>query len=533
MVLILGIGLRLAFLDRNSLWYDEAFTFGIHSSLAVDARGYVFLEGQGPLYYYALDLWSYFFNGDSVFSLRLFSALMNILTILVLYLAGNLFFSPRAALWSALILSISPLHLWYSQEIRGYTLVTLLTLLSITCFILALEKEKKTYWAAFIFFSLLSLLISYHTSLILLGMFVSPMVIKKLRANWKNFFISCTIIAVCFSPCAIIITLSQFKIFTSKLNWIVKPPPLAILFTFFEFNLGYSSINLLYFISSLIIAYLLITGFWKKELSDEKQLRLKLLVLIVSFSAILTFIISLAVPIYITRYLLPLSVLYYLILGVAIENCQHKFKKIAVFILIVITGISCLYYYQNNFQHHLGSYTKYPFHHGVHRKSSDIEEIMEIFNRNAKEGDVLAVSHQSLYPVIFCYSKHYLKEGLLKRQITYLGRNRDIVKPVSIPIFMFTTQKYAREDKYLANVVKVIQNRLPKKFDVLYPDRGDLENINFKKLWLLVSSWDGSGDNYDKCSLETKKWCDSNLENILKERVGNIGILLYKNSRKL
>src|SRR5208337_2613421 len=99
-ILLLGTGLRFIFLDRNCLWYDEAVSLNIplpiFTTFSLDTTS---IEAQGLLYYCALKPWSYFFSNVSIFSLRAFSATMGVLTILVLYLAGNLFFSRKAALW--------------------------------------------------------------------------------------------------------------------------------------------------------------------------------------------------------------------------------------------------------------------------------------------------------------------------------------------------------------------------------------------------------------------------------------------------
>ena len=535
-ILLLGTGLRFIFLDRNCLWYDEAVSLNIHQPISTtfSFRDATSIEAQGLLYYYALKPWSYFFSNVSIFSLRAFSAMMSVLTILVLYLAGNLFFSRKAALWSVLILSISPLHIWYSQEIKGYTLATLLVLSSIVFLILALERERKIYWVGFILFSLLALFTYYQMSFILVATGISLLTIRKLRKKWKEFFISCTIIAICFSPYLLIVTRQQFKIFNSILNWIIKPPPIALLFTFFEFNLGYSSTELLYFISGLIIIWIFTAGLRRGKISEEKWLRLKLITYIISFSILLTFAVSQIIPLYLTRYLLPLSVLYYLLMGVAIESYQYKYKKFTILALVGIMGISCFYYYQNNFKNYSDLYPRYPFHQGVHRKDNAMEEVMEIFNRNAQEGDILAISHQSLLPGVYYYSKHYLEKDFseLVLRIIYLGKKRETINPLFVPTFLIVTQKCLSEDRYASGVAEYVQNHVA-RFNTVYADKGDLEKVNFKRLWLLVSSWDNEDGNYDKFSLGVEKWCDSNLKNISKERRENIGILLYENTGKL
>ncbi|MFA5153105.1 MAG: glycosyltransferase family 39 protein, partial [Clostridia bacterium] len=460
-------------------------------------------------------------------------AVMNILTIAVLYLAGAALFSRRAALYSALILSLSPLHLWYSQEIRGYTLAALLALLSVVFLILALEREKKAWWGGFILSSLLALFTYYQMSVVLAAAAISLLAIKKLRPKWREFFISCAVILICFSPYALTVIRQQSKIFDSALNWIIKPPPLALLFTFFEFNLGYSSTNFLYFVSGLIIIWIFTAGLRRGKIGEEKCLRLKLIAGIISFTIILTFAISQIMPFYLTRYLFPLSALYYLLIGVAIDGCRGKYKKFIVILLAGIMGISCFYYYQNNFKNYPRLYPRYPFHHGVHRKDAALEELMEIFNRNARQGDILAISHQSLCPVLFFYSKHYLHKDFLSRGIIYLGKNKGTVDPLFIPTFFLATERYLLQDKHLSGFMDHFQAHVRRRLDVLYLDRGDLGRVDFKRLWLIVSSWGSEESNFDPGSLAVKNWCNRNLKKIFQERRENTIIFLYENTGKL
>lgn len=534
-ILIAGSALRLAFLGRNSLWYDEAVSLSIHLPFLNPfdpgvIKDCTIVETQGPLYYYLLIPWSRIFSNISVFFLRAFSAAMNILTMIALYLFASAFFSRKAALWSVAILAFSPLHLWYSQEIKGYTLATLLALLSVIFLVAALEKEKRIHWAGFILFSFLSITANYQTSLILSAAVISLLVIKELRDKWRAFLTSCAIIVILLAPVIFIFVQYQLQAFNHILNWRIRPPPAAVLFTFFEFNLGYNATILLYFISALAVIFIFLMFLRQRRLSEKEWIRFKLIASMVCFSIILAFAASQVIPFYLTRYLLAVSVLYYLLIGVAIENSQYRYKRAVSSCLIALLAISCLYYYRGNFQIYQSGRPGYQFHHGVHRKDNDLEEAMEVFNRNARNGDILAVSHQSLVPVVFYYSKHYIKGGISgKESISYLGQKRDKIEPLSVPAFFALTKNYLSEDSYLASITEFLRNYLAKEVRVLYLDNRDLDRIGFKRLWLLVSSWDGEGDNYDRCSLEAKKWCDANLERISEERSGNIGIVLYKN----
>jgi predicted membrane-bound mannosyltransferase len=136
-----GLALRVIRLDMQPLWWDEGYsvffaTRDFGTMLDRTAR-----DIHPPLYYALLQYWMMPF-GKSQVALRLFSVLIGVLAIPLLYvLARRLFPKPRIALISALILAIAPLHIYYSQEIRMYGLVTLLGLASIYLFVILLELQ--------------------------------------------------------------------------------------------------------------------------------------------------------------------------------------------------------------------------------------------------------------------------------------------------------------------------------------------------------------------------------------------------------
>ena len=124
-----AFALRAFRLDAQSLWYDEAFSVYLaHFDLAeITAR--TAADIQPPLYYYLLHFWIAL-AGDSEFALRFLSLGFGVLTIPLLFVTARRLFDARSARIAALIATLSPLYLWYSQEARMYALITFLLLLS-------------------------------------------------------------------------------------------------------------------------------------------------------------------------------------------------------------------------------------------------------------------------------------------------------------------------------------------------------------------------------------------------------------------
>ncbi|WP_419191034.1 glycosyltransferase family 39 protein [Saltatorellus ferox] len=112
-LVLLAAALRFATLGRWSLWIDEAFT--LH-----DAHDYVPSYPFG----YVMTRWAVALFGDSEFALRLLPCLFGVATIAVLGLPGAN--EQETARWrlAALLLALSPWHLFWSQSARYYAPLT-------------------------------------------------------------------------------------------------------------------------------------------------------------------------------------------------------------------------------------------------------------------------------------------------------------------------------------------------------------------------------------------------------------------------
>jgi len=134
LLLLLAFALRLHRLGYQSLWYDEA----VSMHLALKDLGSLTLHTardiHPPLYYYLLHFWI-LAAGSSEFSAAFFSLVFGILIIAACYRLGTELYDRRAGLLTAFLLAVSPFNLWYSQEIRMYTLGAFLGLASLYCLI--------------------------------------------------------------------------------------------------------------------------------------------------------------------------------------------------------------------------------------------------------------------------------------------------------------------------------------------------------------------------------------------------------------
>ena len=174
-IVFLGLILRLVLLNQ-SLWLDEAIG-------AIAARDYSYSKIIGevmrfdhhpPMYYFVLKFWSSIF-GYSESVLRLPSVLFGIGTIILTYkIAMALRLGNSLVL--LLLLATSPLHVYYSQEARMYSMAACFAALAVYCFL----KER---WYLFSI-SVLVLAFTDYMPWFLFPIFFIWGLVNKQRPKW-------------------------------------------------------------------------------------------------------------------------------------------------------------------------------------------------------------------------------------------------------------------------------------------------------------------------------------------------------------
>ncbi|PYQ49667.1 MAG: hypothetical protein DMF59_12850, partial [Acidobacteria bacterium] len=139
---LLGAWLRLRHLGLPSFWLDEILGYDIATAAAKQPLWRwltIFDLEHGPLYY-ATELAGRFL-GHIETSARLLPALIGIATIPIAWFAARAIRShPAAPYVFTLLLTVSPLHVYYSREARPYALLALIS----TALLAAFLSERRS-----------------------------------------------------------------------------------------------------------------------------------------------------------------------------------------------------------------------------------------------------------------------------------------------------------------------------------------------------------------------------------------------------
>ena len=160
-----GFLLRIAAIGDQELWVDEAFSFYV-ATTDTDLFRALLTENSPPLYYLLLRLWVEI-AGTSETELRLLSAIFGTLFVAEVIWAGTTFFNRPVALWAGAFAAIAPIHIYYSQEARTYSLLVLLILLTYIVLWRAVNRTSWHAWALVAFVATLAIYSHYFAVLAL------------------------------------------------------------------------------------------------------------------------------------------------------------------------------------------------------------------------------------------------------------------------------------------------------------------------------------------------------------------------------
>ena len=130
LLLLFGFILRLSQLSFQPLWWDEGFSLYFATETPARLLELTSLDIHPPLYYLLLQGWLATV-GIGALTARGLSVLVGVVTLPLAWVVARGFVGRRAAWWTLWLLAISPLHVYYSQEVRMYSLLVLWALLAV------------------------------------------------------------------------------------------------------------------------------------------------------------------------------------------------------------------------------------------------------------------------------------------------------------------------------------------------------------------------------------------------------------------
>lgn len=456
------------------IWFDEATAaletrsfleipslFSSWGNL-VDDRDYLFLYHHLFLHY-----WKMFF-GDSVYILRLSSVLFGLLSLLAAYLMVKVRFGKRNAFMSLTFLTLSPMHIYYSRELKSYAALMLFGFMFYYFIFSYFDKKKKSSLIGFIISGVLAVYCHYIFLFFVAGQFIYMAFSAKEKISFKQLVGLGIVYLVLLFP--LLLTLAantvMFSAKHSNLNPLTEFPVwfgavsfMAPFYTFKNFIIGYfyDFHSFLSILNVLVYAVIFVYAFVKEEN--------KFFICSVFGVPFLVFVFSsFAFNVYIDRYflvVLPFLILF-LIKGIFYLRKSLMVVCFALLLLSQVLGVIALY----------GGYLNADMdeHVAVIGKTRGLDNLTKYLNNNFRDGDIiLNVSKLTVLPL-----KYYSRQADLNKKL------QDEIEQGRVLWFDKTNQNFS--------LLMYQKDRPIISFKTKFEDRGK----NNSRVWLIAGAFDNN-----------------------------------------
>ncbi|MEN8253403.1 MAG: glycosyltransferase family 39 protein [Patescibacteria group bacterium] len=366
LVLVLALVLRLVLIG-DSFWLDEAAQ-ALEIVRPTNQQLNLAKDFQPPLLHLILHFAHRLTGIKSEWFLRSIGALIpGLVTIWATYKIGEKIANKKAGLLAALLLASNSFHIFYSQELRPYSLPAMIGTLSwLTLLKLqATSSKSQTNLKSQILnitilfiLSSLGLYSSYLYPFLILSQIAYVLLFK--RRVVKAFFYSLFFSFLAFLPW-LPMFLQQLKIGTawqSQLpGWstvvsITQFKSLPLVFGKFLYGVIDLEISATFFFSSFFIVFLLLTSSWQtlKQINKEKSLKIILIWLMIPLLS--AWLVSFIIPVLRPKRVLYLLPAFYLFVSYLLYSPKKSLLvKLTLAILLTTNLLSTFSYYRNpNYQ---------------------------------------------------------------------------------------------------------------------------------------------------------------------------------------
>ncbi len=333
-IIFFGIFFRIYNLNFENLWHDEILSFWIADpsiSFFETLDRHNELE-QVPILFNLILKYFYKVFGYNVYLGRYLSCFFGIISLFICYLLSLQFKNTNSSIFFISLISFNIFLIKYSQELRVYSLMTLLIILSLYFLFKLFDREQNNFdYFCFTVFLFLAIL-SHPFSIIILISIICLSIIRKIfyQENLNKLNIS-----LC-----IILALSIFYYFLYFINlneltpWI---PQINLKFftnLFFSKFFGSRLLGLLHLVTLIYFIFI-----FRNDLITSKKFMV--LILIIFFSYFLPLVFSLMFkPILIERYVMYLIIPILLIISFSIYNIEKIILRNSLIIIFILLTFS-------------------------------------------------------------------------------------------------------------------------------------------------------------------------------------------------
>lgn len=410
LILVLATALRFYHIDYQSVWLDEICSI-LEANPDIkwsDLEATIMLSDPHPPLYFALLKILFQLFGYTTLVARVFSAIVGVAGVYALYLLGKEINNKNTGLLAAFLLAINSFHIYYSQEVRMYALLVLLTVLSY--YRLVVYLKENTYKNAILYglFTGLMLLTQFFGLFVLVSQVIILLFvfIKKEKTHkllfFKQLLASGLVIIISFLP-----ALNIFIETTKKKYTAIQPTTIDTVFLIFK-DFVQQSYILLFLYSGLIVVCIYYV--FKEKMKLNYLLLFSWIIITLALPILRSYLVT---PMIVSRYFITILPAFIILISIAI--LKFKYAIIKILLLLFLTTVT--FYELFIFNDYYNKIAKTQF-----------REITEFIKKENKEKDQV-VSNLNWYLTFFFNKKQgtQVVEAGLENHIQEMMSNQNKV----------------------------------------------------------------------------------------------------------
>jgi len=357
----LALVLGLVRLTRNDIWFDEAASLFFARQRGLDFFRVLLREDtHGPLYYGLLKLWTWVF-GEGDWVSRLPSVLCSCVCVFVVARLGARLFGRAVGLFAALLVTLSPFHLYYAQEVRFYSFIACMATLHALCFVRLVgegaqasavssrssRRASRWAWWGFAATGTACLLTFYMSGLLLVAEAVCALILRQRieRKRVLGAFATTAVLPAAWLPAVV----WQIRHSHGSIRWIPQQPTWKFLtHACYTFTAGK---GVTWFDS--IVAVALVTGALMTLIQAVRRREYRLWPLLCWFllPLVAVLVISLRRPLHEARYLMMILPAFFLLAVAGLGQVPWKAIRwpLAAAVIAAFVVADVRYYRQDKF----------------------------------------------------------------------------------------------------------------------------------------------------------------------------------------
>jgi uncharacterized membrane protein len=358
----------------SDLWSDEVYTKSMLDGSLADFFAKFKNDLHPPLYYLGLRFFTALF-GLNATSLRLFSVIGVLSTILLGYFAGQRVFGKQGALYFCLMLISVPMLAAYSHQARMYTWAAFSVTGVFIYSYLVMKTSKNRDLVLLFVFTVIAMYIHYYSmaAAFVANMFVFLYLLRTKNKKWLPHLSSLLLAIILFLP-----WLLMFFIQVKKVQHAFWAPEVSFNAIFSCFKIPFTeqfwttnySIALTILIYSLIVFTFFIS--FTKSFSEYRLVLWLSMLIFLGTLLVVTIISHVSQPILSTRYVMSIVVMLIVPPTILFIQMKIKWLKIILISVILFLGIRISI---SNFYFSYG-----PYKQTVEYISTTYPEIRKIFH---------------------------------------------------------------------------------------------------------------------------------------------------------